>query len=60
MPTTKQLEKLYVIVNFLTFKGYQPITIVCIDPRTQNIFILAGTNDEIEIEIKPDGGLKDD
>ena len=45
----KQLEKLYILANFLTFRGFQPITIVCIDPRTKNLFILAGENDEIEI-----------
>jgi hypothetical protein len=60
MPTRKQLEKLYIVAKFLTFRGFQPITIVCLDPRSRNLFILAGKNDEIEIEIEPDGGLKND
>ncbi|MDJ0717696.1 MAG: hypothetical protein QNJ54_26315 [Prochloraceae cyanobacterium] len=60
MPTASQLEKLYILTNFLTFRGFQPINIVCIDPRTNNLFILAGQNDEIEIEIQPDGELKND
>jgi len=33
----------------------QPIHLICIDDRTQNVFILAGQDEEIEFEITPAG-----
>ncbi len=55
MPTYAQLEGLYRASYFLTYVMLQPIHLVCIDERTNNLFILAGHNEEIEIEIAPDG-----
>ena len=55
MPTYVQLEGLYRASYFLTYLMFQPIHLVCIDERTQNLFILAGHSEEIEIEITPDG-----
>lgn len=37
---------------------FQPIYIVRLDERTLNLFILAGQNKEIEIEIQPDGSIE--
>ncbi|WP_269141589.1 DUF6888 family protein [Nostoc commune] len=37
---------------------FQPIHIVQLDKRSLNIFILAGQNEGIELEITPDGKLK--
>ena len=34
---------------------FQPIHLVCIDGRTQNLYILAGQNEEIEFEFTPSG-----
>jgi hypothetical protein len=33
----------------------QPIHLVCIDGRTQNLYVLAGRNEEIEFEVTPSG-----
>lgn len=55
MPTDAQLEGLYRSSYFLTYLMFQPIHLVCIDDRSQNLFILAGQAEEIEIEITPDG-----
>jgi hypothetical protein len=33
----------------------QPIHLICIDERTKNLYILAGYNEEIELEITPNG-----
>jgi hypothetical protein len=33
----------------------QPIHLICVDQRTKNLFILAGHNEELEIEITPEG-----
>jgi hypothetical protein len=37
---------------------FQPIHIVRLDERTLNLFILAGQNEEIELEIRPDGSIE--
>ncbi|XZF66166.1 MAG: DUF6888 family protein [Gloeotrichia echinulata DVL01] len=34
---------------------FQPIHLICIDSRTQNLYILAGENEEIEFEITLNG-----
>ena len=34
---------------------FEPIHLICLDRRTQNLFILAGHNEEIEFVITPDG-----
>ncbi|MEG3900091.1 MULTISPECIES: DUF6888 family protein [unclassified Microcoleus] len=55
MPTNAQLRGLYRIGYQLTYLMFQPIHLICIDDRTQNLFILAGNNEEIELEITPNG-----
>lgn len=55
MPIYAQLEGLYRVSYFLTYVMFKPIHVVCIDDRTNNLFILAGENEEIEIEITPEG-----
>jgi hypothetical protein len=55
MPTYAQLEGLYRLGYYLTYIRLQPIYLICIDKRTKNLFILAGHNEEIEVEITPDG-----
>ncbi|WP_445301535.1 DUF6888 family protein [Microcoleus sp. MOSTC5] len=46
---------MYRIGYQLTYLMFQPIHLICIDDRTQNLFILAGNNEEIELEITPNG-----
>ena len=48
MPTDAQLRCLYRISYQLTYILFQPIHLICIDGRTQNLYILAGQNEEIE------------
>ena len=48
MPTDAQLRCLYRIGYQLTYMLFQPIHLICIDGRTQNLYILAGQNEEIE------------
>jgi hypothetical protein len=55
MPTYAQLEGLYRLSYYLTYLSFQPIYLVCVDKRTSNLFILAGHNEEIEVEITLDG-----
>ncbi len=55
MPTQKQLEGLYRICYYLTYKAFQSIHLICIDQRTNNLFILAGEEEEIELVITPTG-----
>jgi len=33
----------------------QPIHLVCVDARSQNLYVLAGQNEEIEFEVAPNG-----
>ena len=59
MPTDAQLRCLYRIGYQLTYMLFQPIIhLICIDDRTQNLYILAGQNEEIEFEITPDGEVQ--
>jgi hypothetical protein len=60
MPTTEQLKTLYQIGFWLTYRIMQPIVLICIDARTQNLFILAGNDETIEIEILPNGRIQDE
>ncbi|MEC4813547.1 MAG: hypothetical protein SAK29_09800 [Scytonema sp. PMC 1069.18] len=55
MPTDAQLGCLYRISYYLTYLMFQPIHLVCIDGRTQSLYILAGQNEEIEFEVTPSG-----
>jgi len=55
MPTTTQLQCLYRISYHLTYRMLQPIHLVCVDARSQNLYVLAGQNEEIEFEVAPNG-----
>ena len=55
MPTAAQLESLYRTCYQLTYTMLQPIHLVCIDERTKNVYIIAGIEETIEIEISPNG-----
>ncbi len=55
MPTESQLGCLYRISYYLTYQMFQPIHLVCIDGRSQNLYVLAGQNEEIEFEVTPNG-----
>ncbi len=57
MPTIKQLEVFYRVSHQLTFEMSQPIYLVWLDKPTQNLYLLAGYNYEIEFEITPSVGL---
>ncbi|BAZ28353.1 hypothetical protein NIES4074_07840 [Cylindrospermum sp. NIES-4074] len=57
-PTAAQLQSLYRSCHLLTNVMFQPVHIVRLDERTLNLFILAGQNEEIEIEIQPDGSIE--
>ncbi|GAB4445550.1 MAG: hypothetical protein OHK0035_39770 [Cyanobacteria bacterium J069] len=46
---------MYRISYQLTYLMLQPIHLICIDDRTQNLHILAGQNEEIEFELTPSG-----
>jgi hypothetical protein len=39
-------------------RDVHPIHIVRLDERTLNLFILAGQNEEIELEIQPNGSIE--
>jgi hypothetical protein len=60
MPTIEQLKTLYSIGFWLTYRIMQPIVLMCVDPRTRNLFIIAGEDESIEVEILPDGRIKDE
>jgi hypothetical protein len=55
MPTTAQLESLYRVSYQLTFIMLQPIHLVCVDRRTRNVYVLAGSGEDLEFEIVPNG-----
>ena len=55
MPTFEQLQSLYRVSYQLTYTMLQPIHLICIDDRTNNLYILAGYEEEIEFQIKPNG-----
>lgn len=55
MPTYAQLEGLYRISYYLTYLAFQPIHLVCVDERSKNLFVWAGYDEEIEIEIARNG-----
>jgi len=60
MPTVFQLAKLYIFSNTITNVMFQPIHIVRLDERTGNLYILAGSTEELEFIINPDGELIDE
>jgi len=57
MPTKIQLERLYRISYRLTYIMFQPIHLICLDERTNKLFILAGNHEEIEFKITAKGEI---
>jgi hypothetical protein len=55
MPTAAQLESLYYIGYQLTYMMLQPIHLICVDNRTQNVYVIAGNSEGIEFQILSDG-----
>lgn len=55
MPNDAQLKGLYRLTYWLTFIMVQPIHIVCLDDRTNNLYILAGDTENLEFQIALDG-----
>ncbi|MGK7941232.1 MAG: hypothetical protein AB4062_14010 [Crocosphaera sp.] len=56
-PTLAQLKRLYLLSYSLTNVMFQPIHIIRLDERNQNLFILAGHQENIEIVITPTGEI---
>ena len=56
-PTIAQMKSLYRQCHWLTNVVFQPIHVVRLDERTGNLFILAGHEESIEVQIKADGEL---
>lgn len=56
-PTIAQMKSLYRQCHWLTNVVFQPIYVVRLDERTGNLFILAGHEESIEVQIKADGEL---
>ncbi|MFB2836824.1 DUF6888 family protein [Floridanema evergladense] len=55
MPTNAQLRGLYRLSYWLTYIMLQPIHLVCIDDRTNNLYVLAGNSETLEFQITPNG-----
>ncbi|WP_445300460.1 DUF6888 family protein [Microcoleus sp. BROC3] len=47
------MRLIYPISYYWTYLALPPIHIVCVDERTHNLFVLAGYDEEIEVEIAP-------
>jgi hypothetical protein len=60
MPTAAQLASLYRIGYQLNFMMLQPIHLICVDARTQNVYLLAGYDEELEFQSLPNGELSDE
>jgi hypothetical protein len=56
-PTEAQLKSLYRQSQWLTNIAFVSIHIVRLDERTGNLFILAGNEESIELQISPAGEL---
>jgi hypothetical protein len=56
-PTVAQLKSFYRQSQWLTNVAFAPIHIVRLDERTGNLFILAGNEETIELQINPTGEL---
>ena len=54
-PTEAQLRTLYHQCHLLTNMMLQPIHVIRLDERTGSLFVLAGYQETIELEIKPNG-----
>ncbi|WP_442949005.1 DUF6888 family protein [Nostoc sp.] len=55
MPTDAQLRGLYRLSYWLTYITLQSIHLVCVDDRTSNLYVLAGSIENLEFQITPDG-----
>jgi hypothetical protein len=55
MRTDSQLRGLYHLSYWLTYILLQPVYLVCIDGRTNNLYILAGNTENLEFQITPNG-----
>lgn len=55
MPTDAQLRGLYRLSYSLTYIMLQPIHLICIDERTNNLYVLAGNTENLEFQITPNG-----
>jgi hypothetical protein len=55
MPTDAQLRGLYRLSYWLTYIMLQPVYLVCIDDRTNNLYVLAGNTENLEFQITPNG-----
>lgn len=53
MPNDLQLKGLYRLSYWLTYIMLQPIHLVCVDERTGNLYILAGSDEDLEFQITP-------
>lgn len=60
MPTVEQLNTLYRVSHQLTYFMFQPIHLICVDNRTQNVYLLAGYEEEIEFQTLPNGEFADE
>lgn len=56
-PTIAQMKSFYRQCHWLTNVVFQPIHVVRLDERTGNLFILAGHEESIELQIRADGEL---
>lgn len=56
-PTSVQLQRLYDQCYRLTNMFLQPLHLVRIDDSTGNLYILAGAEESIEVEIDSQGDL---
>jgi hypothetical protein len=56
-PTIAQMKSLYRQCHWLTNVVFQPVHVVRLDERTGNLFILAGHEESIELQIRADGEL---
>ena len=55
MPNAIQLRGLYRLSYWLTYMMFQPIHLVSIDQRTENLFILAESEEDLEFQITTTG-----
>lgn len=55
MPTDAQLRGLYRLSYWLTYIMLQPVHLICIDDRTDNLYVLAGNTENLEFQITPNG-----
>jgi hypothetical protein len=55
MPTDAQLRGLYRLSYWITYIMLQPVHLVCIDKRTNNLYVLAGNAENLEFQIARNG-----